>query len=442
MNLPKSHAHLVFKLLFSFSFAAVFTFLALKLPSSSTAISHSDFRAGNIISDYMMSQSDSMSVSEIQAFLSSKGNCRNTDTYKADWYPSVHYHISDGHFVCLAEERFATSGTNYGDLLEDGEASQTAAEIIYEVAQEYQINPQVLIVLLEKEQGLISDSWPNSRQYKAATGYGCPDTAPCNEKYYGFKNQLSKAAELFRTVLDGGWTNYPLGENFIYYNPNSSCGGSVVNIENLATSALYRYTPYQPNEAALSVGYGTVSCGAYGNRNFFYLFVDWFGDPTITVKPLTAADAIASVSDIEVVPTVLALEYRSSLKRVGWLDWSAGGEVSGSSGYSLLMDAFAIRLADDQSGILYRAHIQDLGWESVYHQDGEISGQSGSGKRIEAIEIKLSDELSSSYDIYYRAHVQDIGWQDWVKNGEVAGTTGLSKRVEALEIKLIRRSSP
>ena len=286
MRLRRSHSKDIFKVLFIFTFVAAFTFLALRLPKTTTAVSHADFRAGNIISDYVMSKSDSMSVEEIQSFLTQRGNCNDTNTWRANNYPSYHYHIKDGRFVCLANERFALSGTNYGDLLEDGEESATAAEIIYSVAQEYKINPQVLLVLLEKEQGLISDSWPNSRQFKVATGYGCPDTAPCNEKYYGFKNQLSKAAELFRTVLDGGWTNYPLGENYIYYNPNSSCGGSTVNIENLATSALYRYTPYQPNEAALSVGYGTASCGAYGNRNFFYLFVDWFGDPTITNTPV------------------------------------------------------------------------------------------------------------------------------------------------------------
>ncbi|MBQ6130443.1 hypothetical protein IJI72_02015 [Candidatus Saccharibacteria bacterium] len=427
------------KLSFLFAFVAAFAFLALKFPTFSSAASLDNFHPGNIISDYTMSNVDTMSVSDIQHFLTEKGNCNDTATYRADWYPSVHYHIENGHFVCLADERFATSGTHYGDTLESGESSQTAAEIIYEVAHEYEINPQVLIVLLQKEQGLITDSWPNSTQYRSATGYGCPDTAACDSKYYGFKNQLKNAAALFRTVLDGGWTNYPLGENYIYYNPNRDCGGSVVNIENLATSSLYRYTPYQPNSAALAAGYGTVSCGAYGNRNFYLYFMDWFGDPTVTVKLPTKEEVSASVSSVEALPTDLELEYRSSVKRVGWLDWVSGGQASGSSGYALLMDAFAVRLSGDNTGISYRSHIQDLGWESTFHQDGDISGESGSGKRIEAIQLKLNDELSSTYDIYYRAHVQDIGWMDWVKNGEIAGTTGKSKRLEALEIKLIQK---
>ena len=268
-------------IIFVFVFVAVFTFLKTRGTGTTSAASLDNFKPGNIISDYVMSNSSSMSEAEIQKFLSEHGNCNNTETYKADWWPSVYYHIKDGYFVCLSEETFG-EGTAYG---EDAPNGISAAHIIYEAAKDYNINPQVLIVLLEKEQGLISDSWPNSRQYRSATGYGCPDTAACDEKYYGFKNQVRNAASMFRTVLDGGWTNYPVGENYIQYNPNAACGGSIVNVENLATSALYRYTPYQPNAAALSVGYGTAPCGAYGNRNFYLYFSDWFGDPTITNEP-------------------------------------------------------------------------------------------------------------------------------------------------------------
>jgi len=287
-NFNRRHPGLVYKIAFLFSFVAVVTFLALKLPQNSEAASLANFRPGNIISDYVMSNYKTMTVEEIDTFLHEHGNCNNTDIYKAEWYPSVHYHIEDGHFVCLADEVFA-EGIEYGDLIPEETTYRTAAQVIYDTAQTFQINPQVLLVLLEKEQGLISDSWPNSLQYRSATGFGCPDTAPCNELYYGFVNQLDNAAYLFRTVLDGGWTNFPLGDNYIYYNPNRSCGGSNVYVENLATSSLYRYTPYQPNAAALAAGYGTVTCGAYGNRNFYLFFMDWFGDPTISKEAIIEA---------------------------------------------------------------------------------------------------------------------------------------------------------
>ena len=228
------------------------------------------FDPGYIISDYQMSNFNSMDESQIQSFLKSKNSCWDTDinkytvgdkvSYFSEMSPPRTWHIRDGHFVCMADELF------------DG---GTAAHIIYMAAQDYRINPQVLIVLLEKEQSLVTDTFPHSQQYRSATGFGCPDTAACSSKYYGLNNQIRNAAALFRTVLDGGWTNYPLGNNYVQYNPNGACGGSVVNIRNRATSALYRYTPYQPNSATL--GGWSDGCNAYGNLNFYKLFEDWFG---------------------------------------------------------------------------------------------------------------------------------------------------------------------
>ncbi|MBR3179980.1 hypothetical protein IKF57_00400, partial [Candidatus Saccharibacteria bacterium] len=239
------------------------------------AASLANFDPGFIISDYQMGNYNSMNEAEIQAFLTSKNPCSNRDY---NYYlalsanPKYKWHFENGHFVCLSEERFGD-----GEVIGQGE---TAAHIIWQAAQDYKINPQALIVLLQKETSLITDPIPNDGDYRKATGYGCPDTAPCSEKYYGFKNQVRKAAELFSTVLNGGWTNYPLGYNYVQYNPNPGCGGTVVNIRSLATSALYRYTPYQPNPEAIAAGYGTAVCGAYGNRNFYLYFEDWFGGVT------------------------------------------------------------------------------------------------------------------------------------------------------------------
>ena len=237
------------------------------------AASLANFDPGYIISDYQMGRYTSMTEAEIQTFLTSKNSCNNTDAalYQSLTAnnPTIKWHFENGHFVCLSEELFGD-----GEVIGEGE---TAAHIIWQAAQDYKINPQVLLVLLQKETGLITDKIPNNFDYRKATGYGCPDTAPCSEKYYGFKNQIRKAAALFSEVLNGGWTNYPLGNNYIQYNPSAGCGGTVVNVRNLATSALYRYTPYQPNAGALAAGYGTAYCGAYGNRNFYLYFQDWFG---------------------------------------------------------------------------------------------------------------------------------------------------------------------
>ncbi len=259
-------------------FTAVFLFTVLinvrkQDDINADAASLAKFNPGYIISDFQMKHYNSMTEAEIQKFLTSKNNCSNKDEalYKrlSANNPNIKWHFEKGHFICLSEELFGD-----GEVIGKGE---TAAHIIWQAAQDYKINPQVLIVLLQKETGLITDKIPNNFDYRKATGYGCPDTAPCSEKYYGFKNQVRKAAALFSEVVSGGWTNYPLGKNYIQYNPSASCGGSVVEIKNLATSALYRYTPYQPNAGALAAGYGTAACGAYGNRNFYLYFQDWFG---------------------------------------------------------------------------------------------------------------------------------------------------------------------
>ena len=268
-----------------FIFAAISSFFFIKnlnQTQNTNAYSLDNFDPGFIISDYVMGDYNSMTEQEIQDFLTSKNSCSNTNYEYYEYLssnPKYKWHWKDGHFVCLSEELFGD-----GEIIGEGD---TAAHIIWQAAQDFQINPKVLIVLLEKETSLITDRIPNDGDYRKATGYGCPDTAACSEKYYGFKNQVRSAASLFHTVLSGGWTNYPLGVNYIQYNPNKDCGGSEVNIRSLATSALYRYTPYQPNEGALAAGYGTTYCGAYGNRNFYLYYGDWFGDPQASpsIKP-------------------------------------------------------------------------------------------------------------------------------------------------------------
>ena len=317
-------------IIFAFVFTSTLSFLRVGNLELTDAASLAHFDPGNIITDYNMSRYNSMTEAEIQSFLKSKNKCNDTRTYLAQQYSSYTYHIENGHFVCMADEKFDT--TTGEPATKDSKSTETAAHIIYTVSQEYKINPQVLIVLLQKEQGLVTDTWPNYRQYRAATGYGCPDTAACDTKYYGLRNQISNAAKLFRTVLDGGWTNYPLGNNYIQYNPNAGCKGTTVNIKNLATSSLYRYTPYQPNQAALDAGYGTGDgCSAYGNRNFYLYFSDWFYDPTddSTAGPLGVNANIAE-GDV-IINGKDKIEYRSLTAIAEY--WNNAGAGNSSIGY-------------------------------------------------------------------------------------------------------------
>ena len=422
-------------------FVAVFLFIFLmqrfKGIDGVEAANLAEFDAGYIISDYQMGNYNSMSEAEIQAFLTAKNPCDNRDygyyqrlsgNYNYSW------HFENGHFVCLSEERFGDGDNEIGF-----QYSESAAHIIWQAAQDYRINPQVLIVLLQKETGLITDRIPNNGDYRKATGYGCPDTAACSSKYYGFKNQVRNAAALYRYVLDNGSRYYPTGNTYVQYNPNAGCGGSVVNIRNRATSALYQYTPYQPNGAALAAGYGAGDgCSAYGNRNFYSYFEDWFGGAKN--EGINIQDLLANTVRVPDEVTAVGFEQNAFIQSYGWGSEVEGGKMIGTTGYGLRIEGMTLKL-NESLGIEYRVHLQDRGWESVMKRDGEISGAPGSGLRMEAIQIRLYGDLSNRYDVYYRVHVQDIGWMDWVENGAVAGTTGRSLKIEAIQIKILEKPS-
>jgi hypothetical protein len=244
--------------------SALFVGLPLDRSEQADAVVGSQFNAGNIISDAVFYNAGAMSEAQIQTFLQQR-----VPTCRAG-------------YTCLKDYRETTtnqSAKEAGCAAYQGRA-QSAASIISAVARACGINPQVLIVLLEKEQGLVSDTWPTARQYRSATGYGCPDTADCDANYYGFFNQVYNAAWQFKKYqFSPGGRGYQAGRvNTIQWHPNAACGASQVYIENQATAGLYLYTPYRPNTAALNNLYGTGdACSSYGNRNFWRMFNDWFG---------------------------------------------------------------------------------------------------------------------------------------------------------------------
>ncbi|HEU5187047.1 MAG TPA: hypothetical protein VFT87_00945, partial [Candidatus Saccharimonadales bacterium] len=102
----------------------------------------------------------------------------------------------------------------------------------------------------------------------------------CDSQYYGFYNQIQNAARQFRryATYPNDYNHVAGRNNSVRFNPQTVCGSSTVYIENTATASLYNYTPYQPNQAALNNLYGTGdACSAYGNRNFWRDFNNWFG---------------------------------------------------------------------------------------------------------------------------------------------------------------------
>lgn len=248
----------------------------LTLPTKNAHASIAGWSAGNIIGDGVFTNAGTLNASEIQQFMNSKVTSCDTNGTQ----PATDFGRPD-----LTHAQYASMvgwpAPPYTCLENYSENGLSAAQIVYNVSQQYMINPEVLLVLLQKEQGLVTDTWPLPSQYQTATGYGCPDSTGCSATYYGFTNQVTWAAKMFRAILNQSptwYSPYVLGNNYVHWNPNTSCGGSTVNIQNLSTAALYDYTPYQPNQAALNAGYGMGdNCSSYGNRNFYLYFTDWFG---------------------------------------------------------------------------------------------------------------------------------------------------------------------
>jgi uncharacterized protein with LGFP repeats len=304
----------------------------------------SQFDPGNIIADGIFYNSSTMSVGDIQNFLNSKVTSCNTNhagfkgssgtSYNPQWIclknyyenpdstysvnfgykdtngndqvgSRTYYNNNDYKYTALCPvykgydiNNFSCGSGDYRNGLDHligtlqnvngaiPSGAISAAQIIYNVSQQYGINPQVLIVLLQKEQTLVTDTWPGPAQYQSATGYGCPDVSPCAAGYSGFSKQVASAAWQFKKYqANPSGFNYVAGRNNdILWNPTASCGKSTVFIQNQATAGLYNYTPYRPNAAALAAGYGEGdNCSSYGNRNFWLYFNDWFGSSTIQV---------------------------------------------------------------------------------------------------------------------------------------------------------------
>lgn len=268
----------------------------LSFPGKASALSGSDFNASNIMDDSVFFAPNAMSDSEIQAFLNAKVPiCDTNGTQAYGGTTRAAYGASRGYpapYICLKDYVQTIPGIGADAFCSSvGSGTVSAAQIIGAVARACNINPKVLLVLLQKEQSFITDDWPWSIQYTKATGMGCPDTSlgvdvdanqnGCYDEYEGFFKQVYYGARQFRRYVQQPQSfNYAAGRtSFVAYQANApQCGGTNITPQNGATAALYNYTPYQPNAAALANLYGTGdACSAYGNRNFWRTFIDWFG---------------------------------------------------------------------------------------------------------------------------------------------------------------------
>jgi hypothetical protein len=274
------------------SFGIVGFLAALLLPASAFA-----FNPNYILSDAELTDSDAMNLDQIQAFLE-RGTLGD---YRApDW---------EGH-------------------------TRDAAEIIWRAAQQNGINPRFLLVLLQKEQSLINDPDPTTKQYDWATGYGVCDDCSMNDagiaRWQGFGKQVNSASLQFVEGYLADIETY--GVTAGKYGPGVTVmiDGTAVTPFNAATAAMYAYTPH-----------------LHGNKNFVTIWDAWFGKeyPTGTLlqaagedgvwriehgyrRPITSQSALTSRYNKNLIITVAA----------SVLDQYPIGEGIGLANYSLVKD--------------------------------------------------------------------------------------------------------
>lgn len=224
------------------------------------------FRAGFIVSDANFFDSDAMTAAQVQTLLNDKGSACVTGVG----------------VPCLKNFSQATPSKPADPMCNayTGAGNESAASIFTRVGAACGINPLVLVVLVQKERSLVTDTAPDSNDYAKATGFNCPDTAACDPGSAGFFTQVYSAARQFKKYANppgsgSNFTAYAPGTTpSIRYYPDDRCGSSPVAVRNQATADLYYYTPYQPNQYALT-NTGDSSCATYGNINFWFLFSEW-----------------------------------------------------------------------------------------------------------------------------------------------------------------------
>lgn len=141
--------------------------------------------------------------------------------------------------------------------------TMSAAQAIYDRAITNGVNPKFIIVLLQKEQGLIENPAPSQSRLDWAAGYGCPDGGGCNDRWRGLWKQINSASLQFRDYMDNPHLyRFKAGQTYTFSNPYSTTfqGDITITLANQATASLYNYTPHVYN----------------GNYNFWKIWQRYF----------------------------------------------------------------------------------------------------------------------------------------------------------------------
>lgn len=245
-------------------------------PAHTPVVQAAGFDPNNITSDSFFTARDSMSVSDIQNFLVQKGSVL------AYLNPSQLGEEANGRSA--AQIIYDASRVNRTDFASSQGYGPSNPLVM-------SLNPQVILVTLQKEQSLITGSYvagssATNSALRSAMGYGCPDSGGCDDTYAGFNYQVTYAAAQFmKNYYKASSSPYKPGQTYTITNtvgpPHNAPASQQVYIGNAATSSLYQYTPHVYN----------------GNYNFWYFSNSWFSEPPFKPSLVQGPDGTAYFID-------------------------------------------------------------------------------------------------------------------------------------------------
>jgi hypothetical protein len=206
-----------------------------------------------------------------------------------------------------------------------------AARVIYNAAHYNDLNPQVILATLQKEQTLITrtDCGTGGVDVRnKGMGMGCFDGQPCpTPAYAGFHQQVMKGAWALTFARQRAVGNVDWGDNgsIVYGGPwtegnRAACStctavfrdgywnldGQSVKMETGATAALYRYTPHL-------------------GQSFPSIFEGWFGSVVVPTYGSAYAGQSAYPTIVAGQTATVAFSYRNAGNQPWYDDTTAAG---------------------------------------------------------------------------------------------------------------------
>jgi hypothetical protein len=259
---------------------------------------HAAFNKDLLMDDVVFQDSTSMSAATIDSWLNGFGSgCIR---------PSSGFRTPDPQGWSPSQNKYLFGG------------NVTAGQAIYDIAQLYHVNPQVILATLQKEQSIITGGagcYYNSPDPASATsmtdqcgsgtrmctvacvysggcmnialGYGCPGY--CEAKDEGFSMQLTLGTWLLRfgqqrsQGILTGYVGYESGDEYFTYTGPMTAGTRKRSINSSAIPYDGTWTTAAPEGVAVNIGSGATAAlynftpFTSGNRSFVNNFEGWFG---------------------------------------------------------------------------------------------------------------------------------------------------------------------